>query len=214
MEELLEKERQDRIDIKKDHRDGIKQRWKDMQRAQALTNKVLEQRGIMDDSRRKALAVQDGDVEDEENGEAPVTTTFDREEDDPFGDCEVTTTAFEAPNASGGGLAANAAKLWPALQHTNMASSWMQGSRGTWDAEGDEAAAAQFARQRRRAVVKKQEEKRQHDALQRRVAKKLGLKKKGGRKTTTAKGTNSGKSGHNQRKKQAKLALKKAKPKT
>jgi len=185
-EEMLQKERQDRIDIKKEHREEVRKAWRDYQRAAALTNKALGQ--LCDDGESaKHMPLEDapGDYDDDEEHDQreqarPVTVAFDREEDDPFGDCEVTTTSFEAPSSSGG-LAANAAKLWPALLHTNISSSWASGSRGTWDPEdsvADEAAAVKFAKQRRRAVVKKEEENRAHAALQRRVEKRLGFKKK------------------------------------
>lgn len=210
MMELLEKERLDRIEAKKDHREGIKQRWRDVQRAGALTNKAFEMRGIMDTPQSstgpdRPLLLEDGAEGEKEK--APVTVAFELEDDDPFGDCEVTTTAFEA-SSSGNTIAENAAKLWPALLHTNISSSWT-GGRGTWEdenADADEVAAAKFAKQRRRVVVRKQEEKRQHDALQRRVAKVLGIKRnKKGSKSKTG----GGKSTHGERKKQAQARKKK-----
>lgn len=209
MQDVLERERQDKIELRKDHREGIKQRWKDLQRAEALTNRSFAVRGIMDDPKKskKQMALQD---EESDSEKAPVTVAFEKEEDDPFGDCEVTTTAFEA-SSSTGPVSANAEKLWPALQHTNITSAWT-GGRGTWDEENeenDEVAAARFVKQRRRATVRKQEENRQWNALQKRIGKKLGIKKsqkKGGKAPTKA----GGKSTHAQRKKEAQHSKRKS----
>lgn len=221
-EELLERERLDRIEAKKDHREGIKQRWRDVQRAGALTNKAFEQRGLMDESKRRRIeAVEDADSEDDYTmaavkDKAPVTVAFakeeDGEEDDPFGDCEVTTTAFGA-SSSGGSVAANASKLWPALLHTNITSAWTGGS-DTWaieNADEDELAAAKFARQRRRVVVRVKEEKRQYNALQRRVGKKIAGASHRNKKGSKAKKKNSEKkSTHSSRKKNAQAGARKS----
>merc|ERR1712151_1166077 len=99
----------------------------------------------------KKLRLQDVPAETSGDAEeAPVTVAFEQEEDDPFGDCEVTTTAADW-NLVGGGLAANASKLWPALLQSSGAAAG--GHIMTWQAEdedADSAAAASFAKQRRR----------------------------------------------------------------
>merc|ERR1712232_1356222 len=144
--------------VKRDIRESVKKSWRDLQRAQALSNRAVSQLHLTDKA-DKALPLEDEEHDEEEEkregkDKAPTTVAFEREDDDPFGDCEVTTTAFDAPSSCGG-LAANAAKLWPALLHTNISSAWASGSRDTWDLENpdeDEKAAAKFARQRRRAV--------------------------------------------------------------
>merc|ERR1712046_509286 len=111
----------------------------------------------------------DEDDDGEHQPEAAITVAFEQEEDDPFGDCEVTTTNADW-NPVGGGMAANASKLWPALLQSNGISAG--GHLMRWeeeDADADNAAADAFAKQRRRAVVKKKEEERQSKALARRV---------------------------------------------
>lgn len=193
--ELLEKARQDKIEARKDIRTQVKNNWNEMQYAQALTNKALARLGLEDTPDCDVFHLEDSArneaIEDKARPKAPVTVGFEREEDDPFGDCEVTTTAFNAPNTPGGS-ADNAAKLWPALLHTNISAAW---ERGAWDpenADADEVAAEKFARQRRRAVVKKKEEDRQRRAHDRNITKHLGMKqrahvKRGGHSKATGK---------------------------
>lgn len=215
-EEIMQKERQDKIDLRKEHREEVKRAWRDLQHATALTNKALNDRGI-EDGRKISGAMRDAsDDEDAEDEEAPKMLEFEKEEDDdPFGDCEVTTTAFDASASSKGGLAANAAKLWPAIQARDITQDWT-GGRGTWngeDYEEDEEAARKFARQRKRAVKRKEEEDRAHVGLQNRVSARLGFDKKQGKgkKEKEKGGKNPKRTTHSSRRKKSKQSLKKSK---
>lgn len=220
MMEVMQKERQDAIDVKRSHRDEVRNNWRDLQRANALSNKALMALEYTGQNADRPVYLKDAEDEstDTNKKEAIQTTAFDREEDDPFGDCEVTTVAFEAPSAAStaGSMAANAAKLWPALQHTNISNSWVL-ARGTWDdenADTDEAAAARFQKQRRAVVVRKKEQERAQKGLEKRVASRLGFKKKSGKKKTQKKGGKDGKktkSTHSSRRKSAKKSKGKSK---
>jgi len=217
MVEVLEKERQDRIAVKRDVREQVKQNWRDLQRSQALTNKALSRLGITDADDRGAMYLEDASDDEvprpKKKAEAQKMICFEKEEDDPFGDCEVTTTAFEAADAASCSISGNALQL---ALHTNISSAWTGGGR-TWegeDAAADEAAATKFERQRKRVVVRKKEEKREKEALERRVAKRLGFKKKskkGNDKKSSKKGEckNTARSSHGARKIHAKKQQKK-----
>jgi len=205
VKEAIEKENWDKIQLRKEHREEVKKNWRELQRSEALTLKAL---GDIEDKKM----LQDAPVEDDrEVGEAPVTVAFAEEDDDPFGDCEVTTTAADW-NPVGGGLAANASKLWPALLQSGGSAAG--GHLVTWqpeDEDADAAAAASFAKQRRRAVVEKKEWERHEKALNRRVEKRIELKqrfkpKKKGSKKDKKKG---GKTSHKTRRKLQKAANKK-----
>eukprot|EP00929_Paragymnodinium_shiwhaense_P112819 TRINITY_DN81090_c0_g1_i1.p2 TRINITY_DN81090_c0_g1~~TRINITY_DN81090_c0_g1_i1.p2 ORF type:complete len:309 (+),score=133.60 TRINITY_DN81090_c0_g1_i1:85-1011(+) len=134
--EALDKERQERIEVHREHREDIKKRWKDVAWAERTVDRVLQKRLQMAEERRLALAngdpaaiaaqaIKDRDAEsdnevvelndfdlggkdwmprledmDPEMQEFArprlVTINFAIEgdkEEDPFGDCEVTTTA-------------------------------------------------------------------------------------------------------------------------
>lgn len=217
MVEVLAKERQDRIDVKRDVREQVKQNWKDLQRSQALTNKALSRLGIADGDDRGAKYLEDASDDEvprpKKKAEAQKMICFEKEEDDPFGDCEVTTTAFDAADAAGGSASGNALQL---SLYTNISSAWT-GEGRTWegeDAAADEVAATKFERQRKRVVVRKKEEKREKEALERRVAKRLGFKKKskkGNDKKDSKKGDskNTARSSHGARKIHAKKQKKK-----
>ncbi|CAK0858697.1 unnamed protein product [Prorocentrum cordatum] len=104
--EGIEAKRQDQIDVKRDLRNHIKDSWKQVQWADRHALKVIEAGSF--GSRAKALmdredgagASGDGSSsEDDGSGEpgaledrprAASTVAFEREEDDPFGGCEVT----------------------------------------------------------------------------------------------------------------------------
>jgi hypothetical protein len=118
--ELIEKSRQEKIDIKREHREEIKKRWKDVCWAERTVDRVLDKRASMMKERQLALGdrhapAEDSDFDDLDAGEdgwmpaledepadvaKPGTKTvrFQREEDDPFGDCEVTTSAVALSN--------------------------------------------------------------------------------------------------------------------
>jgi len=227
MVEVMAKERQDRIDVKKDVREQVKQNWKDLQRSQALTNKALSRLGISDADDRGAKYLKDDSESEDDRGakyleddvpkpkkkaEAQKMICFEKEEDDPFGDCEVTTTAFEAAEAASSSIT-NTQQL---SLYTNISSAWT-GEGRTWegeDAAADEVAATRFEKQRKRVVVRKKEEKREKEAMERRVAKRLGFKKKskkGNDKKDSKKGDckNTARSSHGARKIHAKKQQKK-----
>lgn len=84
----LEQERQDRMEVKRDHRNDVKKKWKDLQRAEKRVEALL---GLGPSEEIHIIGGPDrlGALED---GEAPITVTFEEEDDDPFGNCEVTTT--------------------------------------------------------------------------------------------------------------------------
>lgn len=102
MLEAMERERKEKIDIRKEIRDDVKQRWKD---AQAADRRVLK---LLDKIHTPAALQERESNRNEEKpvGETLVIVGFDREEDDPFGDCDVTTT--DLSSISGG-------NLWPDL---------------------------------------------------------------------------------------------------
>mmetsp|Transcript_85999 Transcript_85999/g.228014 ORF Transcript_85999/g.228014 Transcript_85999/m.228014 type:complete len:253 (-) Transcript_85999:132-890(-) len=103
--EGIEAKRQDQIDVKRDLRNHIKDSWKQVQWADRHALKVIEAGSF--GSRAKALmdredgagASGDGSSSEDGSGEpgaledrprAASTVAFEREEDDPFGGCEVT----------------------------------------------------------------------------------------------------------------------------
>jgi len=106
--EGLERERQENIQVRKELRDEVKAKWKELAWAEKQADRLVDYRHKMlknNPERLAAMQLQDGDEfsspgfsdaeEEEEEDEALqalTTVAFDREEDDPFGGCEVTTT--------------------------------------------------------------------------------------------------------------------------
>jgi len=105
--EVLEAERADRIQVKRERREDIRKIWKEVQFAGAKADKVLalkygedfirqlkdEESGIT--KAWAPSAIEDGRVEPNDTTEK---VDFDQEDDDPFGGCEVTTTTLETRN--------------------------------------------------------------------------------------------------------------------
>jgi len=183
--EALEKERADNIQVKKEYREEVRKNWRDMQRANALTlhdmqraNKALggtKTLALTDEERQ--LAIKDGTaLQESDAGDVPAAATtvaFEREEDDPFGDCEVTTTVGDLCPAAGASQDP-AARLWLAVSAASSA----DGNQ----AEAGEDPVELYHRRRRRAETWKREEDRRKAALDRRVARKMKKSKGGGTK--------------------------------
>lgn len=119
--QVAEKERQDKINVKWEHREEVKKRWKELQWAERRVDKLFGANGLLGvedpgaendgKSRRRkrqkaallhsaaeeraaeasAAAPKSGGPVKALEG-APVTIAYDAEDDDPFGGCEVITT--------------------------------------------------------------------------------------------------------------------------
>jgi len=117
--EALERERKERIEIRKEIRDEVKQRWKEVQWAERRVEKLFAPgTKALEDMKRRRLALkaenlaEDSD-NDSEHSYLPIAdgdvqqalhiVSFEEEEDDdPFGGCEVTTALTnEAAKATG-----------------------------------------------------------------------------------------------------------------
>mmetsp|Transcript_71556 Transcript_71556/g.141921 ORF Transcript_71556/g.141921 Transcript_71556/m.141921 type:complete len:279 (-) Transcript_71556:222-1058(-) len=106
--EGLERERQENIQVRKELRDEVKQKWKELAWAEKRADRLVDHSRKMlknNPQRVAAMQLQDADglsspgfsdheeeEDDDEALQALTTVAFDREEDDPFGGCEVTTT--------------------------------------------------------------------------------------------------------------------------
>merc|ERR1712083_989557 len=102
LEDIVEKERQDRIELRKDRREDIKRKWKEVEWADKRVERFLIP-AIKD--RHKLTALTDGSGDSGSDGEGAdhfTTVAFDVEDDDPFGGCEVTTTVGDV--SSGGNI--------------------------------------------------------------------------------------------------------------
>ncbi|OLP95533.1 hypothetical protein AK812_SmicGene22305 [Symbiodinium microadriaticum] len=179
--EILEKERQDRIEAKKDHRQDVKQRWKDLQRAEKRVEALLgpaEEVGWLGDLRSEKL----------KDEEVPVTVAFEAEEDDPFGDCEVTTTIAGVSDGAGRHLPL------ALVGKSGNAISVLGGQAGLLrDLTGIPQEDPQ-ARSKRRFISSEKEESRRQTALDETVSKKLNTKNQGPKKKSKrAKGSKQGK---------------------
>merc|ERR1712217_609097 len=117
-------------------------------------------------------------TEEQPVGETLVTVGFDREEDDPFGDCDVTTTDLSSINGG---------NLWPDLTTP-------QGSNGTICCVENEGALArrrtgenweEHLQRRSRALAL--EEVRRKKAMARQLEKRLVEKQHAGRKKPSSK---------------------------
>lgn len=197
-EKFLEKERQEKIDAKREYRQELKAQYKRIQ----LESKRVER--LLDAKHGAPKAIQDGEA-DKENDEdedadgvlalmsnpaepaaakgGTTVVAFDREDDDPFGDCEVTTSAVPCS----------------ALEVFEVASGTLAVREPT---EHDPEHAA-----RRRANLAK-EEARRREALAKRAKRRILLdkreKKRKGKKARAK--TNSGKAKkttHGERRKRA-----------
>mmetsp|Transcript_9315 Transcript_9315/g.22329 ORF Transcript_9315/g.22329 Transcript_9315/m.22329 type:complete len:239 (-) Transcript_9315:17-733(-) len=179
--EILEKERQDRIEAKKDHRQDVKQRWKDLQRAEKRVEALLgpeEEIGWLGDLKAEKL----------KDEEVPVTVAFDVEEDDPFGGCEVTTTIAGVSDGAGGHLPL------ALVGKSGNALSLLGGEAGLLrDLTGIPQEDPQ-AKAHRRYTSREKEETRRQAALDKTVTKKLTTKNQGpAKKNKRAKGSKNGK---------------------
>lgn len=109
----LERERQENIQVRKELRDEVKQKWKELAWAEKRADRLVDHTRKMlknNPERAAAMQLQDGDEfsspgfsdhdeeEEDETLQALTTVAFDREEDDPFGGCEVTTTSMDGAN--------------------------------------------------------------------------------------------------------------------
>ncbi|CAE7668666.1 unnamed protein product [Symbiodinium pilosum] len=179
--EILEKERQDRIEAKKDHRQDVKQRWKDVQRAEKRVEALLgpqEEVGWLGDLRTEKL----------KDEEVPVTVAFEAEEDDPFGGCEVTTAIAGVSDGAGGHLPL------ALVGKSGTALSLLGGEAGLLrDLTGIPQEDPQ-ARTKRRVLSNAKEESRRQAVLDKTVTKKLTTKNQGpAKKNKRAKGSKGGK---------------------
>eukprot|EP00931_Biecheleriopsis_adriatica_P009343 TRINITY_DN110413_c0_g1_i1.p1 TRINITY_DN110413_c0_g1~~TRINITY_DN110413_c0_g1_i1.p1 ORF type:complete len:240 (-),score=72.49 TRINITY_DN110413_c0_g1_i1:24-743(-) len=167
--EILEKERQDRMEVKKDYRQDVKAKWKDLQRAEKRVEAILgveEEVGWLGDLKAERL-------KDEEE---PVTVAFDAEEDDPFGDCEVTTTVGGVSDGMGGHLPL------ALVSKSGTTLSILGGGAGRLrDLTGIMQESPEVRSKRRIASTIKEEDRRQ-DCLTKKVVKKMSLKNKGPKK--------------------------------
>eukprot|EP00933_Yihiella_yeosuensis_P009011 TRINITY_DN114771_c0_g1_i1.p2 TRINITY_DN114771_c0_g1~~TRINITY_DN114771_c0_g1_i1.p2 ORF type:complete len:281 (+),score=89.11 TRINITY_DN114771_c0_g1_i1:60-902(+) len=169
--EIIEKERQDKIEAKKDFRDDVKKRWKDLQRAEKRVDAVLG----LGDAEREEILIIGGDRRDAiADGKAPVTIAFEKEDDDPFGDCEVTTTIGGISTASGGHL-----PLSVIDKQTGTLALLRNGAGLLRDLTGMPEEDPKEKTKRRIAASIRQEELRQI-ALDRNVKKKIEFKERGG----------------------------------
>jgi len=197
----LERERQENIQVRKELRDEVKQKWKELAWAERRADKLVDHTRKMlknNPERAAAMQLQDGDEfsspgfsdhdaeEDDETLQALTTVAFDSEEDDPFGGCEVTTTSI--------GVVANRAdgyfqtkQLATMAERNHERSLALQKSGSTAIVSEEEAA----AHRKRRAEALAQEEKRHLKAANKKVTKLLaehrdrrkgGTKKKGVKK--------------------------------
>lgn len=193
--EILEKERQDRIEAKKDYRQDVKKRWKDLQRAEKRVEALLG----------PAEEVQWlGDLKTEKlQDEVPVTVAFTAEDDDPFGDCEVTTTVGGVSDGAGGHLPL------ALIGKSGNVLSLLGGEAGRLrDLTGIEEEDPEERVKRRQASARKEEDRRQV-ALDKAVTKTLTVKNKGpAKKSKRAKGSKGKKGpvGRKERRKRMKKA--------
>eukprot|EP00435_Cladocopium_sp_Y103_P054397 s465_g17.t1 len=193
--EILEKERQDRIEAKKDYRQDVKKRWKDLQRAEKRVEALLG----------PAEEVQWlGDLKTERlQDEVPVTVAFTAEDDDPFGDCEVTTTVGGVSDGAGGHLPlALIGKSGNVLSLLGGEAGRLRDLTGIQEEDPEERV------KRRQASARKEEDRRQV-ALDKAVTKTLTVKNKGpAKKSKRAKGSKGKKGpvGRKERRKRMKRA--------
>lgn len=107
--QAFEQARKDKMEVKKDYRDHVKQQWKEVQWAERRVQKLL---GLEDDEDavtanvkkrmlqeeheyegEKLAALTDGTIQDAGGGSVKVDfSQEDEEDDDPWAGCEVTTT--------------------------------------------------------------------------------------------------------------------------
>eukprot|EP00747_Dinoflagellata_sp_TGD_P167176 gnl/TRDRNA2_/TRDRNA2_191148_c0_seq1.p1 gnl/TRDRNA2_/TRDRNA2_191148_c0~~gnl/TRDRNA2_/TRDRNA2_191148_c0_seq1.p1 ORF type:complete len:256 (+),score=88.76 gnl/TRDRNA2_/TRDRNA2_191148_c0_seq1:99-866(+) len=178
--------RQEKIQMRADSRADMKQRWKDMQYAQS---RVTKQYGVDTGEDDEYMGEQDDDEDASEEaadatqfGEAPVTVAFDiaaGEEDDPFGDVEITTTVG-TPGAMGS--AAAPAPAGDTRQLPKVLRSVPGFAREDEEDESDDGGGGakkekEWERRRRRSVALKEAEAIRQKALAKKVAKKLELDK-------------------------------------
>lgn len=104
----LERERQENIQVRKELRDEVKQKWKELAWAEKRAERLADHTCKMiknNPERAAAMQLEDGDEfsspgfsdhdeDEDETLQALTTVAFDREEDDPFGGCEVTTMSM------------------------------------------------------------------------------------------------------------------------
>ena len=175
--EILEKERQDRIEAKKDYRNDVKRKWKDLQRAEKRVEALL---GPADEVQWL------GDLKTEKlrDEEVPVTVAFTAEDDDPFGDCEVTTTIGGVSDGAGGHLPlALIGKSGNVLSLLGGEAGRLRDLTGVQEEDPEEKV------KRRQASARKEEDRRQV-ALDKAVTKTLTEKNKGpSKKSKRAKGS-------------------------
>merc|ERR1712150_202022 len=99
-----EQERKDRIDVRQDLRNDVKQRWKEVRWAERRVLKLLDKKIFSN----AALAARGSrEINESDNtpvGKASITVAFNHEENDPFGGCEVVTTDLDSMNG---------VNLWP-----------------------------------------------------------------------------------------------------
>ncbi|CAK8992501.1 Uncharacterized protein SCF082_LOCUS3132 [Durusdinium trenchii] len=135
--------------------------------------------------------------------EVPVTVAFEAEEDDPFGNCEVTTTVGGVSDGAGGHLPlALIGKSGNVLSLLGGEAGRLRDLTGMKEEDPDEKA-------RRRQESATKEENRRRDALDKTVTKKLTSKNKGPvKKSKRAKGTKGKKGpvGRKERRKRMKRA--------
>eukprot|EP00930_Biecheleria_cincta_P009211 TRINITY_DN110907_c0_g1_i1.p1 TRINITY_DN110907_c0_g1~~TRINITY_DN110907_c0_g1_i1.p1 ORF type:complete len:240 (-),score=65.06 TRINITY_DN110907_c0_g1_i1:30-749(-) len=181
--EILEKERQDQIEAKKDHRNDVKQKWKDLQRAEARVEALLgpaEEVGWLGDSLR-AEKLRDAEV--------PVTVAFEEEDDDPFGGCEVTTTVAGVSDGHGGHLPlALVGKSGYVLSKLGGSAGLLRDLTGVPEESPE-------ARSRRRIASRIKEEERRSHGLDKQVEKKLAMKREGPKKKSKLMKGSKGKQG-------------------
>jgi len=205
--EGLERERQENIQVRKELRDEIKEKWKELAWAEKRADRLVDHSRKMlknNPERAAAMQLQDGDEfsspgfsdhdddEDDETLQALTTVAFDCEEDDPFGGCEVTTTLIGVGADSADGLfqpkqLAKLADGEGSDERNHERSLALQKSCSTALVSEEEAA----AHRKRRAEALAKEAKRHLKAANKKVTKLLaehrdrrkgGTKKKGQKK--------------------------------
>jgi len=209
--QVVELERQDRINVKWEVREDVKRTWKEVQWAERRVEKLFGPDGPLhlknrantesdDDEpkpkRKKAAALEDGEVEEgaETNKEGQEVVAFgvEDDDDDPFGGCEVTTTVGDgslALTTSEGARDASAFGRGSWFSESPMMLALLEKRNAGRDlAHPGMTPAEHAARIKRRTEALRKEEAIRQASIAKRVKREMSEKKKKKKKKTSKKG--------------------------
>jgi len=247
MREIMNRCRQDKIDVQREHREEIKKRWKDVLWAERTVDRVLLKRAALMQEKQQQLSLEDGvdggkkrkalalkangeggsddesdgleawddggdgwipqEIMDAENERLPaLTVSFaEEEDDDPFGGCEVTTTAVALNSAS----SAAAADMGQGLETNFMTLAQLEercNALARLGADGPMTAEELEEHRRRRAINIKKDEARRMKAMDRQMKRDVVEKRRMRKKSSKNKTKKDQKAGAKQRRRRKKKA--------